>query len=112
MKISITPYETYAVLSIEGSLSVEHRSSIEGQVDFCFNEKLHLIIDLSGVTYIDSSTLGMILLYNSRFAKNDLSFVLININKQIYQMFSITGVSKTLPIFDSLENAIAFLGEH
>ena len=61
--------------------------------------------DLSEMTFIDSSSLGIIVVYYTKSEKNSKHFSLININGDIMQMFKITGLDKRIKIFDNLESA-------
>ena len=63
MHITNKTTDDYVILSISGNLSVENQENFENILSDFFKEKKHIIIDLENVSFIDSSTLGIIVLY-------------------------------------------------
>jgi anti-anti-sigma factor len=109
MKLTGTIHDTIVILEIEGSLSTENKPYFDKYINQLIPKKLHLILDLSKVTFIDSITLGSILKFYSVFRKNDKHLLLTSINAQIYDMFNLTGITMQIKIFDSLNGAIEFI---
>jgi len=110
MKLTSTLHDSFVLLKIEGSLSSESKHEFEKYINQLIpQKKLHLILDLSTVSFIDSIALGAILKFYSLFKKNKHYMLLANINKEIYDVFNLTGISKKIKIFDSVQNAIVFL---
>lgn len=98
-------------MKIEGSLSSEEKLTFEREIEKFFVKKLHLIIDLSKVTFIDSATLGAIIKFHSQFRKGKKYLVLACLNKQINDVFQLTGIARQIKIFDSIKGAQDFIGE-
>jgi len=111
MKITVKEQDSYAVLEIEGSLSVDNRNYFEKYLNqFCESGK-NVVIDLSRVTYIDSASLGAILLYHALYQKNSLFFIAANVNDSIYQMFILTGMPKKIKMMNTVAEAADFIGK-
>ncbi len=110
MKISENNSEKYVVLSIEGVLSVDNLRTFENTLNRFYVEKKHILLDLYNVSFIDSASLGIMVLYLTRLEKNDLQIVLINVKNEIQEMFTITGVNKLLKMYNSLDEALKFIG--
>ena len=106
MKVSSEQRENYILISVKGTLSIENISPFETLVNKCVEQKSHILIDLSDLTFIDSSSLGIIVVYYTKSEKNSRHFALININNDIMQMFKITGLDKRIRIFNDLKEAV------
>ncbi len=109
MKVTSEQKDNFIVISIKGTLSIENISPFETLVNRHVEKKDHILIDLSELTFIDSSSLGIIVVYFTKSEKNSRNFALLNINPDIMQMFKITGLDKRIKIFSSLDEAAATL---
>ena len=106
MKVTADTKDNYILLGVKGTLSIENISPFEAQLNRHVENKSHIIIDLADLTFIDSSSLGIIVVYFTKSEKNSRHFALINVNHDIMQMFKITGLDKRINIFSSLEDAL------
>jgi len=106
MKISKNIDDNYILMTIEGSLSVENLRHFEQEMHEALDKNLDLIIDLSEVVFIDSSSLGVIVVFFTKLNNINRHLVLLNVNKDIYEMFSITGLAKRVKICNSLDDAL------
>src|SRR5208337_2388616 len=104
--VSAEKKENYMLISIKGTLSIENISPFETLLNRHVDEKSHILIDLSELTFIDSSSLGIIVVYYTKSEKNNRQFALLNINADIMQMFKITGLDKRIRIFKNLDDAL------
>jgi len=66
----------------------------------------HLIVNLEGVRYIDSTGLGVLIGALKKVREQNGSISLICTNPQIKKIFNITGLVKIFGIFKSEEDAI------
>lgn len=113
-------------MSIEGSdLNVERRTegeqvilTVSGEVDLHSSPELRgellealegrpqrLIIDLSGVTYMDSSGVGTIVEAKRRADKAASTLVLTGLQPRVRSVFEITQLDKFFKITDSVDEA-------
>ncbi len=111
MKISGIIHDTAAVMKIEGSLSSEEKLTFEREIQKLYDKKLHLVIDLSKVNFIDSATLGTIMKFHAQYRKIKKYLVLACLNKQIFDVFQLTGVTRQIKIFESIQGAQDFIRE-
>jgi anti-sigma B factor antagonist len=109
MKITENINDKYVVLSIEGVLSVDNLRTFEKKLSRFYAEKKHILLDLYNVSFIDSASLGIMVLYLTRLEKDNLHIILINVKNDIKEMFAITGVNKLLKIFNSKDEALEFI---
>lgn len=109
MKITTEMKDNFVLIHVKGTLSIENISPFETLLNKYVDEKAHILIDLSEMTFIDSSSLGIIVVYYTKSEKNNKHFSLLNINGEIMQMFKITGLDKRIKIFDDLDSAVKVL---
>ena len=109
MKLTGTIIDSIVVLEIEGSLSSESKPDFDKYVNQLIPKKLHLILDLSKVTFVDSITLGSILKFYYLLKRNKKHLLLTSINEQIFDVFNLTGITMQIKIFESLKNAIEYI---
>ncbi|MEI6404156.1 MAG: STAS domain-containing protein [Actinomycetes bacterium] len=92
---------------------------VEGEVDIVSAEILdsallseissaptQVIVDLSGVSFMDSTGLGVIVRGLKRARESNIDFDLVLTNERVLKIFSITGLDSLIPIHDSLEAAL------
>ena len=60
----------------------------------------HLLIDLSRLTFIDSSALRLFIVLNDRSSAEGWSLSLIRPTGQVRSVFEITGAEESLPFID------------
>lgn len=66
----------------------------------------NLIIDLSKVSYLNSTALGVLISSHATFVKKDGKIILSSISKSIENIFVITKLTLVFTICDTLEDAI------
>jgi anti-sigma B factor antagonist len=109
MKIKSRIDDVIAILEIEGSLSSEIKIDFDNEISQYADNKQNLVLDLSKVTFIDSAILGSIVKFYSIYRKNGRQMHLASINKQIYEVFQLTGIAKQINIFDSPQKAVDYI---
>ncbi len=109
MKIIRETKEEYMLLRVEGSLSVENLNRFEGELNKTLEKGMHVFLDLSKLVFIDSSSLGVIVVFYSKLLEQKCHLVLLNVNRDIGEMFSITGLSKRVHMSYSIEEALQFI---
>jgi len=108
LSIETRMIESVPVLDLTGEVdsynSPRLREKIVSLVD---QGNANLVINLSGVDYIDSTGLGTLVGGLKRASERGGTISLICPSEQIYKVFHITGLVKVFPIFDSEEAAFA-----
>lgn len=67
----------------------------------------HVVVDMTTTTYIDSTTLGVLLGALKRLRPNGGELALVCPERNIRKVFEITSLDRVFPIFDSAEEAAA-----
>ncbi len=96
---------SHLVTRLNGKLSLE---TVHNFIETLRPEPAaHLILDMSGVSFLDSAGVGaLVRLYVHRRSKG-LTFALSGLTKQGNAVIQVAGLAKLLPIHVSVEEALA-----
>ena len=97
-----------SVLCLKGPLTMESVSLFQNAIrrEEGFST---VILDLSGVPYIDSTALGALVAANVSCQKAGRRVVLSGVSERVSRMFKITNVESLFLTFPTLEDAIGGL---
>src|ERR1700761_7408396 len=97
--------------------------SLAGEVDLYtapeFKEQLlevitqgaqHVVVDFTNTTFIDSTTLGVLVGGVKRLRTNDGELSLVCSDRNITKIFEITGLDKVFTIYPTREEAVSAIG--
>ncbi|HEY1406806.1 MAG TPA: STAS domain-containing protein, partial [Spirochaetota bacterium] len=76
MKYTLEERESCLILTIEGSISDDYLREVRNAFDHAISGEKDLIVDLSEVTFISSSGLGLLFNSNTRLKTKGLRIVL------------------------------------
>src|SRR6476660_4631105 len=110
-------------ISTEQLSSDAYVISLTGEVDLCtapeFKQQLlevigqggkEVVVDFSGTTFIDSTTLGVLVGGVKRLRTNDGPLSLICNDRNITKIFEITGLDKVFTSYPTREEAVSAIG--
>ena len=103
--------EAAAVLVLDGDLVFEGVKEFSHKLDALLNERAkHIILDMRSTRYISAKVIGIIAstVRHLRERKKDLKFV--NVSEPIQHLFAITGLSRTVGIYQDEYRMCASLG--
>ena len=66
---------------------------------------LNLVLDFSGVKFLSSAVLGLLIKLSKRIYEQDGQLRLCSINTKIYEIFRITRLTKIFDIYKDIESA-------
>ena len=96
------------VIAVSGEIDVYTAPRLrEMLIRLVDEEKYHLIVDMEGVEFLDSTGLGVLVGGLKRVRSHDGGIDLVCTQGRILRIFRITGLSKVFSIFDSVEQAVA-----
>lgn len=95
------------VLSFHGPLTMENVSPFMNAVRR--EDAPTMILDFSGVPYLDSSGLGSLVSACTSCVKAGRRFALTGVNKRVQKVFEITKVEQVLLVFPTLADALEAL---
>ncbi|HTR99363.1 MAG TPA: STAS domain-containing protein [Bacteroidota bacterium] len=88
---------------VGGEETVELRQAVAGFLD---REYSKLLIDLSGVTYLNSTAIGVLVSSHTSYARKGWHIKLCGMNKNITNIFVITKLTLVFDVYDSREEAV------
>jgi anti-sigma B factor antagonist len=95
------------VLSLRGPLTIENVSPFLNAVRR--ESAPTMILDFSGVPYLDSSGLGSLITACTSCVKTGRRIALTGVNQRVQKVFEITRVEQVLLVFPSLSQALEAL---
>lgn len=108
MQIKITRKGTTLVVSVSGELdhhSAEYmRQKVDGEI--IKSSTKDVIFDLSKVTFMDSSGIGVIIGRYKNIQKLNGKTALLGLNDQIKRIFDMAGLLKVIPAYDNIDIAL------
>lgn len=69
----------------------------------------HVILDFEGVTYLNSTAIGVLIASHASFVKKGGKIVLCNVNKSIENIFVITKLTLVFTIKNNIDEALKSL---
>jgi anti-sigma B factor antagonist len=88
---------------VGGDETVELRQAVAG---FLEREYSKLLIDLGGVTYINSTAIGVLVSAHASYARKGWHIKLCGMNKNITNIFVITKLTLVFDVYDTRDEAI------
>lgn len=65
-----------------------------------------LIMDFSGVTFMDSSGIGVVIGRYKKIAAKKGKIYITKVNGSVKRVFELSGMFKIIPLYDSIEQAL------
>ena len=85
------------------------RQAIRGCVE---REEKKLLIDLDGVTYLNSSAVAVLVSAHTTYSKRHWQLKLCNIHKNAHVIFAVTRLDKVFSIIDTRRDAVDSFSRH
>ncbi len=96
------------VVAVGGEIDVYTAPKLREQlVDLVNDGRYHLVVDMEGVEFLDSTGLGVLVGGLKRVRAHDGSLRLVCTQERILKIFRITGLTKVFPIHDTVSEAVA-----
>ncbi|MFN3647959.1 MAG: STAS domain-containing protein [Armatimonadota bacterium] len=104
------PREGVAVIGLSGEVDVYTSPRVKQEIVNLLNEgTVKMVVDLTGVEYLDSTGLGVLIGGLKRARERDGDLKLICDNVRILRIFEITGLTKIFDIYRSESEAVESL---
>jgi anti-sigma B factor antagonist len=110
ISIEIQTTSDVPVVRLTGELDIDQAVRVREHLDKVIDAgTVRLVIDLSDVSYIDSTGLGMLVAVHKRLIAEQGFYVLTVPRASQRKVFEITGLSTVLVIVESLEDALSHI---
>ena len=101
--------EGQRILGLKGALTIHTIFGFQGAVNA--ENALELILDMSGVPFVDSAGLGTLVAMYLRAQKTMCKLVLAGVNDQVKALAEMTQVSQFFPIYPTVKDAQTALSQ-
>ncbi|MEZ5830202.1 MAG: STAS domain-containing protein [Dongiaceae bacterium] len=104
---SITEQSGRTVIALSGEIDMEEAPTVRRTLLDCLKQKRDILVDLSQVTYIDSSGIASLIegLQTARKQKNDLA--LVSVSQRARRVLELARLDKVFTLHDDLATALA-----
>jgi anti-sigma B factor antagonist len=97
-----------AVVSVGGEVDLETASQLsDAALDVVREGCPHLVVDLTDVTFMDSTGLKVLLAIHHRAQLAGGSLALAGASRTVLRVLTLTGLDQTFPLHDTVEDALA-----
>ena len=98
------------LISLQGTLDAPNAMAIEDEFkDLLTGDSGHVIVDLSGIDYISSYGLRMLLIGAKALHGTEGGFYLASPNEHVSRVISVAGYDSMFPVYHSVQEAVADL---
>ncbi len=103
MKSSMVSMDAFDLLKLAGEVDLHYSPKVREQILASLKAGRALLIDLSGVSYIDSSGIASLVegFQTAKTAK--LAYGLLNISETAMQVLTLTRLDKIFALYDSID---------
>lgn len=103
MKSSMVSMDTFDLLKLDGEVDLHYSPEVREQILASLKAGRPLLVDLSGVSYIDSSGIASLVegFQTAKTAK--LRFGLLNISTTAMQVLTLTRLDKIFSLYSSVD---------
>jgi anti-sigma B factor antagonist len=105
--LSHHPADDHMVVEVGGEIDVYTAPRLrEKLVELVNAGHYHLVVDMEGVDFLDSTGLGVLVGGLKRVRGHDGSLRIVCTQERLLKIFRITGLTKVFPIHDSIDEAV------
>lgn len=103
-----------AVLAVSGEIDMASAQDFENALAeaMAHGERTALVVDLSGVTFIDSTGLNALVRAFERHRWAGYGFTVVSSDRRVAMMFEVSRLDRVIPRYDTRRKALAGLAEH
>ena len=102
---------TTAIVAADGDLDLASAPTLKWAIVEAFHNRYdRVVVDLSGASFIDSTTIGVLLGITTRLERGQ-RLVVGGASTVVRQVFRYAGVARALPVYPDVEAGLAHLDE-
>jgi anti-sigma B factor antagonist len=95
------------IVTVSGEIDVLSSGQLREYLHALIKDgRVHLVVDLSGVEFLDSTGLGVLVAVHHRLQASDGSMVFVGATERVRNVFHITRLTRVFPLFDTLDEAL------
>jgi len=100
------------VVKVVGELDHHTAATLKGEIEEELGKGVvrHIVLNFSGLSFMDSSGLGVLLGRYKELAKWQGRMLVFGLQPVVEKMFRLTGLNRLIPAHDDLDSCIKALG--
>ncbi len=107
LDIQETNREGVEILKLKGRLTISESAALREKItEITAASKHQVVMDLSGLEYIDSTGLGNLVIYYTTMKKAGGALKLVNLNKRNIELLLLTKLHTIFEVFDDVSDAV------
>ena len=108
LDLSTTQIGERGVVSVGGEIDLETASQLSSHaLDALREVSPHLVLDLTGVTFMDSTGLKVLLTIQRQADLAGGSFAVVGASRSVHKILSLTGLDQTITLHESMDEITA-----
>lgn len=106
--LNVTERDKWSVLAVTGEVDVATAPRLREQLIELVNQgSTRIVVDLTGVDFLDSTGLGVLVGALKRVRTQDGELVLVCNEPRVLKVFEITGLTKVFNLVASVDEAVS-----
>ncbi len=94
------------IVNVAGEIDAHTAPAVREAVHGAIGSKVRLVVDLTDVTFLDSTGLGVLVTALKRVRELDGSLDLVITSPRVLKVFTLTGLDVVIPIHETLDAAL------
>ena len=112
MEYRIHTEDSFTVLELNGDLDVSSAPALQAALQELIDQGgQHVIVDLSGVPFMDSSGLGVLVAAHRRISATGGQLALVNPAPTLQKVFQLTRTNRLFKVYNSVTEAVKAVGK-
>lgn len=106
MSVDISTVDGNAVVSLKGDIDLQTSPKVRKALLQCMGEKRDVLVDLGGVTYIDSSGVASLVEAFQNARKSGTRFALVGVSPAAMRVLQLARLDRVFAIHATLEEGL------
>jgi anti-sigma B factor antagonist len=107
LRLSAERRDDSLIIAIQGDLDMVTSAQLDEYLKDARRETSWIILDLTGVSFMDTNALAVIVNHWKRLAAKGGALALAGARRQYTRALWITGLASRLPMYDTVDQAVA-----
>jgi anti-sigma B factor antagonist len=110
LRVTAEPAEHSRLIRADGEIDLSTVAALRRELDTAREEGVPVTLDLSGITFIDSTGLALLLEASRSSATSDWAFFVVRCSPAVERLIEVSGAADLLMLADPRRAATAALG--
>jgi anti-sigma B factor antagonist len=97
------------VLALQGELDLYSTPRLVAELEALAPDGAEVVLDLTDVTFIDSTALGAILLGARKLRQADGGIAIVSPGPTTTKLLTMVGIDRVVPVYETTERALEYL---